>query len=125
MVAFGPFKQRGGVLQTPSQFGVTVMRPGDIKYLDVNGDGVIDSNDEVPIGYSNVPEMVYGFGSSIAYKGFDFSFLFQGVGNITRFIGGVPVYPFNSDNLGMTNIYEDVYYSRWTVESPSHDVMFP
>lgn len=125
MVAVGLFESDEEIAQSPPQFGLTNLRPGDIKYLDVNGDGVIDSNDEVPIGYSNVPEMVYGFGSSIAYKGFDFSFLFQGVGNITRFIGGVPVYPFNSDNLGTSNIYEDVYYSRWTVESPSQDVMFP
>src|SRR5690625_6430979 len=90
MVAVGLFESDEEIAQSPPQFGLTNLRPGDIKYLDVNGDGVIVSNDEVPIGYSNVPEMVYGFGSSIEYKGFDFSFLFQGVGNITRFIGGVP-----------------------------------
>lgn len=124
-IAVGLFESEEEIDQSPSQFGLTNLRPGDIKYLDVNGDGVIDSNDEIPIGYSDVPEIIYGFGSSVAYRGFDFSFLLQGVGNVTRFVGGVPVYPFNSDNLGRSNIYEDVYHSRWTVENPAQDVMFP
>jgi TonB-linked SusC/RagA family outer membrane protein len=124
-IAIGLFESQEEIDQSPTQFGLTNLRPGDIKYLDVNGDGVIDSNDEVPIGYSDIPEIVYGFGSSIAYKYFDFSFMFQGVGNVTRFIGGVPVYPFNSANLGRSNIYEDVYHSRWTEDNPSQDVLFP
>jgi TonB-linked SusC/RagA family outer membrane protein len=124
-IAVGLFESQEEIDQSPTQFGLTNLRPGDIKYLDVNGDGVIDSNDEVPIGYSTMPEIVYGLGSSFAYKGFDFSFMFQGVGNVSRFIGGVPVYPFNSANLGRSNIYEEVYHSRWTVENPSQDVTFP
>lgn len=124
-IAVGLFESEEEIEQSPNQFGLTNVRPGDIKYLDVNGDGVIDSSDEVPIGHSTMPEMVYGFGSSLAYKNFDFSFMFQGIGNVTRFIGGVPVYPFNSANLGRSNIYEDVYYSRWTENNPSQDVMFP
>jgi TonB-linked SusC/RagA family outer membrane protein len=124
-IAVGLFESEEEIAQSPTQFGLTNLRPGDIKYLDVNGDGVIDSNDEVPIGFSTIPEIVYGFGASMVYKNFDFSFMFQGVSNVSRMIGGVPVFPFNSPNLGRSNIYEEVYYSRWTEDNPSQDVMFP
>ncbi len=75
------------------------IQPGDLKIRDVNGDGVINSFDEVPIGYSNVPEKTFGLSLSADYKGFDLSVLFQGVGNVslyyTRFqknggFGGAP-----------------------------------
>ncbi len=52
--------------------------PGDVKYVDVNQDGVIDDYDMVPIGYTPVPEIIYGFSFGAQYKGFDFSILFQG-----------------------------------------------
>ncbi len=124
-IAVGLFESQEEIDQSPTQFGLTNLRPGDIKYLDVNGDGVIDSNDEVPLGFSTIPEIVYGFGASMVFKSFDFSFLFQGVDNVSRMIGGVPVFPFNSPNLGRSNIYEDVYHSRWTEDNPSQDVLFP
>jgi len=124
-IAVGLFESQEEIDQSPTQFGLSNLRPGDIKYLDVNGDGVIDSNDEVPLGFSTMPEIVYGFGASMFYKNIDFSFMFQGVGNVTRMIGGVPVFPFNSANLGRSNVYEEVYHSRWTEENPSQDVMFP
>jgi hypothetical protein len=66
------------VANSPTQFG-NVMG-GDIKYHDVNDDGVISALDQVPIGYPTVPEINYGFGSSIGYKGFDFSFFFPRIG---------------------------------------------
>lgn len=53
---------------------------GDIKYTDVNGDGVITNADMVPIGYPTSPEIIYGFGVSLGHKGFDFSVFFQGLG---------------------------------------------
>lgn len=51
---------------------------GDLKFLDLNGDGKIDSNDQTNIG-SGFPDFTYGFGADLEYKGFDFSFFFQGV----------------------------------------------
>ena len=65
---------------SPSQssFGVKY-GGGDIKYTDVNGDGVITSADRVPIGYPTSPEIIYGFGFSFGHKGFDFSVFFQGL----------------------------------------------
>ena len=66
---------------SPSQnFGRPVLG-GDIKFLDVNGDGRITAADQVPIGYPTVPEITYGFGPSASYKGFDLSLFFQGLAN--------------------------------------------
>ncbi len=61
------------------------IQPGDIKYKDVNGDGVIDAFDAVPIGFSNIPEKTFGTSLGVSYKGFDFSVLFQGVGNVSHY----------------------------------------
>ena len=59
------------------------IQPGDVKYVDVNGDGILNSEDNVPIGYSNFPEKIFGvsFGGNV--KGFDFSVLFQGADNVS------------------------------------------
>ena len=59
------------------------IQPGDLKYRDINGDGVIDNNDEVPIGYSNFPEVTYGFSLGGDWKGLDFSILFQGATHVS------------------------------------------
>ena len=79
------------------------IQPGDVKYKDVNGDGVINEDDRVPIGYSGFPEIMYGISFGGNWKGFDFSVLFQGAANQSRpvsitmsrgFItdGGAPAY---------------------------------
>ncbi|KAA6305813.1 TonB-dependent receptor SusC, partial [termite gut metagenome] len=60
--------------------------PGDIKYKDINGDGVVNSNDMVPMGYPTKPEIQYGFGLSTGYKNFDFSFFLQGNARVSFFI---------------------------------------
>ncbi|MBP6687693.1 MAG: SusC/RagA family TonB-linked outer membrane protein, partial [Lacibacter sp.] len=57
--------------------------PGDLKYKDYNGDGKIDADDVVPIGYSRTPEYIYSFSPSIGYKGVSLSILFQGVANVS------------------------------------------
>ena len=59
------------------------MQPGDVKYKDVNSDGVIDTYDNVPLGYSNFPEISYGLSFEGRYKAFDFSVLFQGSKNVS------------------------------------------
>ncbi|WP_159475005.1 TonB-dependent receptor [Dyadobacter sp. 3J3] len=61
------------------------IQPGDIKYKDYNGDGVINDFDAVPIGYSNLPEKTFGASLGLNYKGFDLSVLFQGVGNVSHY----------------------------------------
>ena len=61
------------------------IQPGDLKYLDYNGDGIIDDFDQVPIGYSNLPEKTFGASLSMNYEGFDVSVLFQGVDNVSHY----------------------------------------
>ncbi len=69
---------------------------GDIKYKDVNGDGQITELDMVPIGYPEIPEIVYGFGASVGFKGFDFSFFFQGSARSSFWIDFNAVSPYTS-----------------------------
>jgi TonB-linked SusC/RagA family outer membrane protein len=61
------------------------VQPGDLIFRDVNGDGIINDFDQVPVGYSNLPEKTFGFSLAANYKGFDLSVLFQGVGNISHY----------------------------------------
>ena len=68
--------------------------PGDIKYKDINNDGLIDINDEVPIGYPTTPKIIYGFGLSSSYKNLDFSFFFQGSAQSSFFIDAYNSSPF-------------------------------
>lgn len=124
MMAIGLFESTEDIANSPKQFGLN-LRPGDIKYKDINGDGVVNGEDEIPIGYSSIPEVLYGFGASASWKIFDFSFFFTGVGHVTSIISGTALQPFNSTNLGRSNFYEEAYTNRWTPENPSSDVMFP
>ncbi len=72
---------------------------GDIKYTDVNGDGEITSLDRVPIGHPTTPEIIYGFGFSTGYKGFDLSAFFQGSARSSFWIDAHATSPFiNYDN---------------------------
>lgn len=73
--------------------GGHVSKPGDFKYKDLNGDGVIDAKDIAPVGYSVVPEYTFGAALSINYKGFDLSVLFQGVTNVSNFYQSRGTFP--------------------------------
>lgn len=59
------------------------VQPGDVRYMDVNADGIINNQDEVPIGYSNFPEKIGGLSFGGDYKGFDLSILFQWADNVS------------------------------------------
>jgi TonB-linked SusC/RagA family outer membrane protein len=59
------------------------IQPGDIKYRDINGDGRVNVDDQVPIGYTNFPEKIFGISFGASYKGFDCSFLLQGATNVS------------------------------------------
>ena len=73
---------------------------GDIKYTDVNGDGVITTADRVPIGFPTSPEIIYGFGFSFGHKGFDFSVFFQGLGRESFWIDATPAYDTSNNKYG-------------------------
>ncbi|MCG6188598.1 TonB-dependent receptor [Maribellus maritimus] len=93
--------------------------PGDIKYKDMNGDGVINSSDKVPLGLPTTPEINYGFGLSAGYKNFDFSFFFQGSARSSFWIGASTMSPFvesTSDGkileTGLAQFIADDYWSE-------------
>ncbi|MCS2517716.1 hypothetical protein NXW37_29465 [Bacteroides thetaiotaomicron] len=85
---------------------------------DINGDNVIDAYDKVAIGYTDVPEINYGFGISLGWKGFDASLFMQGVGNVTRIIGGDALYGASDNIERLGQIYADVAEKRWTTSNP-------
>ena len=89
-------------------------RVGDIKYQDINGDGVIDTQDEVALGYTNMPEIVYGFGATAQWKGWDFNVFFQGVGHTSFFLRGASIRsPFSSGSMERSAVNADVYGNVW------------
>ncbi len=63
--------------------GGNKLQPGDVKYRDVNGDGIIDFKDMVPIGYPSTPEIIYGISFGASWKGLDFSVLLQGADHVS------------------------------------------
>ncbi len=74
------------VFNSPIQSFGTMVMGGDIKYLDVNGDGVVNANDMVPIGFPTTPQINYGFGLTSGFKGFECSFFFTGMGRTSLHI---------------------------------------
>lgn len=114
LVALGLFKDYEDIRNSPRQdFGDQKdIMPGDIKYKDINGDGIINNDDIVPIGATSRPNLVYGAGLSATWKGFDINVHFQGAGKSSFFIDGFTVYPFIDGEWG--NILEDMSNSnRW------------
>lgn len=100
------------------------VRPGDIKYKDMDGDGVITDADEGYIGGTVDPRIVYGFGMSVNYKHFDINAFFQGVGDTYRVIGGSSYFIPGSGQGLEGNVYDN-YNDRWTVDNPSQNVFWP
>ncbi len=80
------------IRNSPTQFGNYMA--GDIKYKDINRDGKITDLDRVPMGYPTSPEIVYGFGLSAGYKGWDLSFFFQGLARESFWIDSFATSPF-------------------------------
>lgn len=132
LVAIGYFKDQADIDNSPHQtFGGT-LKPGDVKYKDVNGDGKIDDKDIVPIGNTDTPGLTYGMGFNLQWKGFDLGVLFQGSGNNSFFINGSGVYPFKDGDVG--NVLKQVANEsdRWisreisgTAATERQDAKFP
>jgi TonB-linked SusC/RagA family outer membrane protein len=99
------------------------VKPGDIKYKDLNNDGLINDFDVTRIGRGDIPSTVYGFGFNINYKSFGIGALFQGVANADILLGGSAIIPFNGGG-GLSNAYSNIT-DRWTPENPSQDVFYP
>ena len=88
--------------------------PGDIKYKDVNGDGVIDDDDIVPLSYSNIPQIQYGLAFEVSYKNFRINALFEGVNDVQYFMGGNGYYPFAGESTGNVLSILTNQSNRWT-----------
>ncbi len=85
--------------------------PGDIKYKDVNGDGVVDDNDIVAVGATNRPNLIYGLGLSVKWKGLDVNLHFQGAGKSQFFLSGKCIRAFSEGQWG--NIIKGTLDNRW------------
>lgn len=99
--------------------------PGDIKYLDLNGDNEITETDKTAIGGTVNPELVYGFGINLSYKNIDFGAFFQGNGRTYRIIGENQKNFLPGSTIGAEgNIFTNAS-DAWTVDNPSQDVFYP
>lgn len=85
-VAIGQFQSQQEINTAPVQDAQAnkTLLPGDIRYKDLNGDGVIDSRDQTVIGRGATPEIFFGLNLNVNYKGFDLSVLLQGASNFNR-----------------------------------------
>ena len=84
---------------------------GDIKYKDINGDGLIDELDQVAIGFPTTPEIIYGFGFSTGYKAFDLSCFFQGLARESFWVNPSSTAPFVSQTA-LLKVYEESHWSE-------------
>lgn len=126
LVAERLFVDEEDVRNSPNQFNQRDAidggyKPGDIKYVDVNDDGVIDAFDEVPIGYPTVPEIIYGFGASMGWKNTDFSFFFQGSARSSFQIDPSKISPF----VGERNALQIIADNHWSYDNPDPYAFWP
>jgi len=106
-----------------TQFGpVGSVRAGDIQYQDQNGDGKIDVNDQVPIGYSPTPLIDYGLNLNASWKGFDISVFFQGTAKSQIGVQGFVTIPFNNNG---SNVGYEYFNNRWTPSNPNPNAKYP
>lgn len=128
LVALGLFKSQEEIDSAPQHIGTVQI--GDIRYKDMNEDGIIDEYDECPIGYSNIPRIQFGLTAGFSYKGFDFSMLWQGAAQFSVYFSNGAVWEFRDGG----NAFEH-HLGRFNPEDPStwdtatyprlHDGNFP
>ncbi|MDR0864234.1 MAG: TonB-dependent receptor [Candidatus Symbiothrix sp.] len=119
------------VANSPTQFGL--YNGGDIKYRDINKDGKITELDKVPIGNPTVPEINYGFGLSVGYKGLDVSFFFQGSAIQSFWFnlnGNGRIQPFLDSNasdglIGQNAVLKDFANSYWSESNQNIYALWP
>ena len=114
--AIGYFRDEADIKSSPVQ-KFSEVRPGDVKYRDLNGDNVIDNNDQKAIGYSTaIPEIYYGINLGFEYKGFGVDALFQGVAHYSVMLNTASVYWPLRNNTNISNWYLNDRI-RWTEET--------
>ena len=123
--AIGLFKDEDDIAKSPKQEVGSTPRPGDIKYQDLNSDGVINADDIQRIGRGDVPAIVYGFGTSLTWKDFYVDLFVQGTAMADRMIGGDGVIPFNnSTGADRSNLFAAAV-DRWTPDNPKENPLYP
>lgn len=125
-VAAGLFRDQADVDSHAEQTLGYIPQPGDIKYVDqpdANGncDGIINANDRVYMGYPEDPEIVYGFGPSMKYKNWDFSFFFQGAARTSILMSGFHPFGRNATRGVMKFIADD----HWSESNPNPNAAYP
>ncbi len=93
------------------------LKYGDCVYVDLNGDGIVDQNDQKPLGYPDNPELTYSLNTSIHWKGLDFSMLWTGADLVSRQLNG-----YFRDQFGSTNtsaLTQWVADNSWTEDNPN------
>ncbi|MFT4093876.1 MAG: TonB-dependent receptor [Niabella sp.] len=122
-VAEGLFQSQAEIDNSPDQSALGDPRVGDLKYKDLNGDGVINLYDQTKISRGDVPDLVYGFGVNFNVGKFYLSAFFQGISGAYRTLSGIARVPFSGDgNDG--NVYANVT-SRWTEDNPIDNPIYP
>jgi TonB-linked SusC/RagA family outer membrane protein len=126
LVAERLFIDQADIDNSPEQFNgfsssSNTYMPGDIKYTDINQDGVVNELDRVPIGKPTVPEIVYGFGVSASYKGYDFSIFMQGVARTSFFINPNDISPFVNER----NALDVIADNHWSINNPDPNAFWP
>lgn len=110
-IALGYFRDSAEIINSPVQLGA--VRPGDLKYKDVNGDGVINEEDVLPIGHSMVPAVQYGIAGSLKWRNWDFGVFFRGAGRVNFFYGGMGYFPFSKGTVGNVLTVAGGDKNRW------------
>lgn len=100
-------------------------RPGDIRYKDLNSDGLINNLDISRIGNGDVPNWIYGFGFNVEFKRFYLGAFFQGVNGADRLLGGDGIIPFNNSTGPERSNLHTIAESRWTEANPDPNAFYP
>lgn len=117
--ALGFFQSAEEIAKTPYAAALGYVKPGDVKYRDVDNNSILDANDIVPIGKPVYPEMIYGLTLNGTYKKFQLDMLWQGAAKVNYYLAGWASTPFNQSN-GVAFEFQKDY---WTPEN--HDAEFP
>ena len=126
LIAEGLFRDEEEIASSPSQdiYATTYpIRPGDVKYRDLNDDKIIDDNDMCWTGNPTVPEIIYGFGFSLKYKGFDCSAFFQGQGKVSILMYNY--HPFATAETPGSGLMQWIADEHWSEDDPNPKALYP